>query len=161
MTLGLEFSLWEYFKSWTLLHRLQFSGEILHMSIYFHEHIKQLFQYPVMSISGLLVCLFLLYFCMSYTYLLLPLDLPAKFSFHASLCASELTSNLHDVLFLIRGGHWEDVTAGWPISWNQALGGSSPPPLFLEWISCPHYSQPKSFSRMWPGESNALLRTSE
>lgn len=32
----------------------------------------------------------------------------------------------------VRGGHWEDVTASWPLSWTQKIGGSSPPTLSLE-----------------------------
>ena len=49
--------------------------------------------------------LFLLYFHMLYAFLLLPLDLPPKFSFNTSFCVSEFTGNLHDVLFLVGGGH--------------------------------------------------------
>lgn len=34
---------------------------------------------------------------------------------------------------LFVGGHEKDVTTSWPMtSWTQAMGGSSPPSVFLE-----------------------------
>lgn len=41
---------------------------------------------------------------------------------------------------LVGGVHWEDVTAGWSVSWTQAIRGSSPSTLFLECTLCPPFS---------------------
>lgn len=56
--------------------------------------------------------LLLLFFHMFYAYLLLPLDMPAKFPFNTRLCVSKFTHNLDDELFLVRRGHQNDMTAG-------------------------------------------------
>ena len=45
------------------------------------------------------------------------------------------TSLLPDAPFscsVVVGGHWEDVTAGWPTRWTQAIRGSPFPPRSLE-----------------------------
>lgn len=39
----------------------------------------------------------------------------------------------------VGGGHWEDVLFGWPLRGTPAMGGSSPPPLSLEYMLCPHF----------------------
>lgn len=51
-----------------------------------------------------------------------------------------LTQNLEVSL---GGGHWEDMTAGWPESWTPALGGSSPLPC-LGNVGFPYFSHTRS-----------------
>ena len=58
------------------------------------------------------------------------------------------------------GGHREHGTAGWPLSWTQAVGGSLPPPLSLECILCSPFPKWGPFSRMQAWESKVLLRPS-
>lgn len=60
----------------------------------------------------------------------------------------------------VGGGHGEDLSAGWPASWTQAIRGCPHFHLSLECNFCPQFSQGELFSRTQAWEDNVLLRPS-
>ena len=61
---------------------------------------------------------------------------------------------------VVRRGHREDETSGWPESWPQAIRGSSAPPPSLKCTFYPLFPQREPFSRTQSWESKVLLRPS-